>query len=356
MIKILHSADWHMDAPLRAFTPEQRRYLRERMLRLPGQIADLCIREGCDVCLLAGDVFDGPYTREGYEAVYRALERMEIPVFIAPGNHDPYTLNSPWNREIWPENVRIFTKQEPCSFRIPHLDCRVYGAAFTAAEAPGLLAGFQARCGERHALLVLHGDPTSAASPYNPVTAAQIRDAGVDYAALGHIHAGGRFAAGGAVCAWPGCPMGRGWDETGIKGVLVVDLDEGAEIRFCPLEVPRFYDMDVPVGRDPAAAVAAVLPGGGSRDFYRIHLMGERADKEADLPDSFPGYPNLTIVDERICTASLAEEEDLDGFRGNYFRFLREAATEQPPETVRILELAEKISRQILSGREVELP
>ena len=105
MIKILHTADWHIDAPLRNFTDLQRRELRSSLLEMPGKIADLCLREGCDLVLLAGDIFDGPYSREGYEAVYRALERMEVPVFVAPGNHDPYREVSPWVRERWPDNV-----------------------------------------------------------------------------------------------------------------------------------------------------------------------------------------------------------------------------------------------------------
>ena len=45
MITVLHTADWHIDAPLRNFTEHQRRELRSAMLSLPGQIADLCRRE-----------------------------------------------------------------------------------------------------------------------------------------------------------------------------------------------------------------------------------------------------------------------------------------------------------------------
>ena len=137
MIKILHTADWHIDAPLRNFTDLQRRELRSSLLEMPGKIADLCLREGCDLVLLAGDIFDGPYSREGYEAVYRALERMEVPVFVAPGNHDPYRDLSPWVREPWPENVYIFKRQEISSYAIRELDCRVYGAAFTESRCPG---------------------------------------------------------------------------------------------------------------------------------------------------------------------------------------------------------------------------
>ena len=41
MIRILHTADWHIDAPLRSFTDHQRRELRASLLELPGMINDL---------------------------------------------------------------------------------------------------------------------------------------------------------------------------------------------------------------------------------------------------------------------------------------------------------------------------
>ena len=121
MIKILHSADWHMDAPLRQFPTGQRSFLRKKLLSLPGLIADVCLREGCDLVLLAGDIFDSnTYTAEGVEAVRRALEQMAVPVFIAPGNHDYYGANSVWERENWPSNVYLFKKQELSAYREPY--------------------------------------------------------------------------------------------------------------------------------------------------------------------------------------------------------------------------------------------
>ena len=357
MIRILHTADWHIDAPLREFTDLQRRELRASLLEVPGKIADVCRREGCDLCLIAGDVFDGPYTREGYEAVYRALQRMEVPVFIAPGNHDPYREGSAWVREPWPDNVYLFRRPEISSFTIAELDFRVYGAAFTAMECPPLLTDFRAECAERYALLVLHGDPTNPASPYNPVTAAQLREAGVDYAALGHIHVQGRFEAGAGICAWPGCPMGRGFDETLTKGVLIADLDETVQLRFLPLDVPRFFEYTLDLSGDPVSAVESLLPPGGSRDYYRIRLTGEMSPGAMDyLPERFLDYPNLTILDDTIPPGDLWEYAGEDTLAGLFFHILQEGTRDADPATAERLELAARIGRKILEGREVELP
>ncbi len=357
MIRVLHTADWHIDAPMRDFTAQQRRELRAAMLEVPGKIADIAAREGCDLCLIAGDVFDGGYTREGYEAVYRALERMEIPVFIAPGNHDPYRSGSPWVEQSWPENVYLFQSQSLAAYEVEGLDCIVYGAAFTSADCPGLLEGFRAEGSQRYALMVLHGDPTNQSSPYNPITAAQVREAGLDYVALGHIHAPGRFGAGAGMCAWPGCPMGHGYDETGTKGVLVAELEEAINIRFLPLEGPRFFDHTVAAGEDPLGALEAVLPAGGSRDHIRIRLTGEvREGALEGLAERFVLWPNLRLLDETVPRGDLWEVAGADSLAGLFFRILRDAAAEADPETAERLELAAKLSRSILEGREVLLP
>ena len=357
MLKILHSADWHRDAPLRGFTREQARLLRRQMLTLPDRIADIAIREGCDLMLLSGDLFDGEYSRESCEAVYRALDRVEIPVFIAPGNHDCYSEKSPWFREIWPGNVHIFKHQAISSVRLDALDCRVYGGAFTGPECPSLLEGFRAVGKDRWALMVLHGDPSAADSPYCPVTAAQVREAGLDYVALGHIHAAGRFGAGAGMCAWPGCPQGRGYDETGLKGVLIAELDQTANVRFIPLDGPRFYDLETEAGDDPVGAVERLLPAEGTEDFYRIHLTGEVRGNVMDrLRGRFENYPNLKLLDQTVPAGDLWETGGEDSLEGIYFRILRDACQDQDAGTVEALELAARISRQILQGREVELP
>lgn len=358
MIKVLHSADWHMDAPLRSFSPDQRIALRREMLALPGRIAEICIREGCDLVLLSGDIFDGfSSTPESISAVRNALIRMAVPVFVAPGNHDYFCERSPWAREDWPGNVFVFPRPQLASYRLPELDCRVYGAGFNSSECAGILEGFQADCGERYALMVLHGDPTAADSPYCPVTGAQARDSGLDYLALGHIHAAGRFGAGAGMCAWPGCPMGHGFDETGVKGVLIAELEEDTTLRFVPVEGPRFYDLTAAAGEDPVGAVEQVLPGVGSEDHYRVRLTGEAPAFDAEaISRRFSRFPNLTILDETVRVAPLWEKAETDSLEGMYFRILRDAMLSATGEEREDLELAAKLSRSILQGQEVVLP
>ena len=58
MMKILHSADWHLDAPMSGKTEEQARFLRQELSKIPEKIATLAQTDHCDLMLLAGDLFD----------------------------------------------------------------------------------------------------------------------------------------------------------------------------------------------------------------------------------------------------------------------------------------------------------
>lgn len=357
MIKILHAADLHLDAPFTGRTPAQAAFLRSRLLGLPDKIAQLCRGEGCDLVLLAGDLFDGPASRESIATLKTALEEMQVPVFISPGNHDFCGPASPWRTEAWPKNVHIFTREAIESVPLEALNCRIYGAGYQKMDCAGLLENFRITGDERYHIGVFHGDPTQPNSPYCPITADQVRNSQLNYLALGHIHKGGSFETGPTLCAWPGCPMGRGYDETGPKGVLITGVGQPCQTEFVPLDTPRFFDETVDAGADPAAALAGVLSASGSTDFYRVTFTGP--SEPIDLPAltaQFPQFPNLELRDRTVAQRDPWEVTGNDSLEGMLFRNLKNALEGQDPQTQNRVQLAARIARQLLDGQEVQLP
>lgn len=356
-LKILHTADWHMDSPFAQFSPEQQDFLQREQRKIPGMIAELVKRENCDLVLLSGDVFDSVTCRRSAGIVKDALKACGVPVIIAPGNHDYLTTGSPWLEESWPENVYIFTAGLS-SIALPQLNCRIYGAGYRTAECPGLLEGFRADGLERYKLAVLHSDPMRMKSPYCPVTAAQVRDSGLHYLALGHIHKAGSFRTPGTLCAWPGAPMGRGYDETRDKGVYIVELEEHAEIRFVPLDTIRFYDLEVDTDNQ---SLEDVLPAADNEHFYRVTLTGSGEDALWQLQERYRGMPNLEFIDHREESGDLWDTIREDTLEGAYFRLLWEKLEQTGEdqddltEEARRIYLAAEISKKILEGKEVAL-
>jgi DNA repair exonuclease SbcCD nuclease subunit len=350
-LRILHSADWHMDSPFGLFRPEQQDFLMREQRKIPGKIAELCRRENCDLVLLSGDIFENPTSRRSVGVVREALRDCGVPVIIAPGNHDYHTTGSPWLEERWPENVFIFPPGIS-SIALPQLDCRIYGSGYRSAECPGLLEDFRAEGTERYLLAVLHADPMRMRSPYCPITAAQVRDSGLHYLALGHIHKAGSFHAPGTLCAWPGTPMGRGYDETREKGVYIVDLDEKAEIRFVGLDTPQFHEEEVDTDKQ---SLDEVLPAADNQHFYRVTLTGSSGEPIWRLKERYRGMPNLEFIDRREEKADLWDRAGEDTLEGTYFRLLREKLDRAELEEAEVFRLAAEISRRILDGKEVAL-
>lgn len=357
-MKILHCADWHLDAPMSGYGEEQTLALRRHLRKIPERIVNLCLAESCDLLLLSGDLFDGKPSADTVRLVKNALERVKIPVVITPGNHDFCAADSPYLSADWPANVHIFTK--PCmeSFALPALDCRIYGAGYDAMDCPGLLQGFHTEGSEQWHIGVLHAEADTPSSHYCPVTKLQIKESGLDYLALGHIHKAGSLRSGDTLCAWPGCPMGKGYDETGEKGVLLVELDETVSVQFRTLDTPRFYDETLEAGIDPIGSAAALLPPLATTDCYRITFTGYSTPIDlAAVAAAFPHIPYLELRDRTLPETDLWYGLGEDTLEGLYFQLLHDGIenTESPTLKQQLL-LAAKLSRRILDGQEVVLP
>lgn len=347
-MKILHSADWHLDSPISGKTPAQTELLKSALMSVPQKVAQLA--SGCDAVLLSGDLFDGAYTQQSLRALQNAVEEMAVPVFLAAGNHDHLGSASPWQTAQFPGNLHIFAAGQMQSVSVPELSLRVYGASFSSQNAGAMLAGFHADCEEKYAVAVLHGDPVNALSPYCPISRMQVQSSGLDYLALGHIHAADQFWAGKTLCAWPGCPMGRGYDETGEKGVLIVTLDGSVQTEFIPIDTGiRFFDFSC-----APDALDSLLPAVGNDNFYRVTLTGECDGFDAG--DKYARFPNLTLRDHTVPPLDLWANAGQDTPEGVYFRMLREAMDGQDAKTQERIRLAAKLSKQLLLGQEVSLP
>ena len=333
MLKLIHGADFHLDAPFAALSPEQARVRRAEQRQLLSRLADLAETEGADLVLLSGDLLDGGETyQETVEALSRTLGQMKVPVFIAPGNHDPYGPRSVYAGMAWPDNVHIFTSVQPEGVELPELNCVVHGAAFTTPQADrSPLMGFSVPRDGRIHLMALHGD-VAGQGRYGPIDPADIAASGLTYLALGHIHAcSGLQKAGDTWWAYPGCPEGRGFDETGEKGVLAVTVeDEGTvSARFVPLAGRRYEIVEADVtGKDSAeAALRAVLPASPTGDCCRILLTGQRSFETPDLAAltalAEPLYFSVTVRDDTRPLRDLWDRAGEDSLTGLVLRGLK---------------------------------
>ena len=358
MIKLLHAADLHLDSPFSGLSPEQAAARRKEQRELPAKLAELCRIHGCDALLLAGDVFDGESVApETVEALLAAFAACPCPVLLAPGNHDPLSAASPYRTERWPVNVHIFASRAISPVELPEQHCRVFGAGFESAYESGLLGGFSAPQDGWVNVMVLHGDALNPNSPYNAVTKEQIAASGLRYLALGHIHqASGLLRAGHTAYAWPGCAMGRGFDELGQKGAYLGEVsDSGVRLDFLPLHGRSYEILRVEAGDDALAAVTAALPEDTQNDIYRVILTGEAEPVEtAALQAALaPRFYALTIRDETRPRRALWEGAEEDTLRGLFLQALKAQYDAAENESDRhMIALAARCGCAAMDGRE----
>ena len=270
----------------------------------------------------------------------------KYPVFVAPGNHDFYAPMSPYAHIAFPENVHIFTDTEPRPVMLPEHNCVVWGAAFLSERQAPPLRGFSVSDPEAINIMVCHGDTEMPDSRYGSISAEDIERSGLDYLALGHIHSfSGIRSAGRTVWAYPGCPLGRGFDEIGEKGLIRGTVSkQGCELEFLPLPERRYVTARVDISgcADIACAVRAALPPDAVENIYRVTLEGEwderlRADElQKQLEGSFW---HLELRDATCLKKDVWAQAAEDTLKGNFLRILKSRydSSDSPEEKEKIV-------------------
>ncbi len=355
MLKIIHGADFHLDSPFSGLTPKRAAQRRGEQRELLERLAELARKKGAGLVLLAGDLLDSERVfPETAQALSKALASIPCPVFIAPGNHDPYTDRSIWTALNWPDNVHIFRSHDLERVDLP--GCTLWGRAFTGAhQETSPLEGLAVPSDGKLHLAVLHGC-VGERNGYGPISPAEIAASGLDYLALGHIHQGsGLNREGNTFWAYPGCPEGRGFDELGDKGVLYVEAEPGqVKSQFVSLAKRRYEiitaDVTGPAG--PLAAILEALPGRTSDLICRLILTGEGpAPDLVNLEQTLaPEFYGLTLVDRTRLPRDLWARREEDTLTGLFLRTMWEKCQAEPDNQA--LQLAARYGLAALEGGE----
>lgn len=331
-LRLFHAADLHLDSGFEYLPPEAANIRREGQRELMERIARTAQDMGAQALVLSGDVFESDSVSAETRRVFcRALGGLDMPVFVAPGNHDPYTTSSVWARMELPENVKVFRGEEITCLEYPELNARFWGAGFINTFCPPLLRDFAPpeKIEGIFDVMALHGDLSAGITDYCPITRAELEVCGMDYVALGHIHSGSPLQmAGRTAFAYPGCAEGRGYDELGAKGGLFVTLSpEGVRAQFVPLGAVRYeiFELNLSDSNIPEAINQLTIEL-TDKDYCRIILKGE-IEAALDLPvlrKSLEGrFAELQLRDETVLKRDTWAQMGQDSLTGLFLQKLK---------------------------------
>ena len=273
LLKIIHTADLHLDSRLETNLDSSKAKKRRRELILSFEnIVGYARREKVRLFIIAGDMFDHKkVTPDTVKTVASIIsDASEIDFLILLGNHDE---NNPFsNIPELPSNLKIFSdiweyhnydNVTVAGIQISELNKNVIYSSLSLSP-------------ERYNIAVLHGDIQ------NEISLSSLKGKNIDYLALGHIHehSEGILDERGKY-AYCGCPESRGFDESGIKGFYLLDT-ESREAQFISgFSVRNMFEIEVDIsgkndyGEIKSAVSCALIENGVKEgDMVKIVLTG----------------------------------------------------------------------------------
>jgi DNA repair protein SbcD/Mre11 len=380
MIRLLHLADLHLGAePTYLGDLANKRSLdySQAFRKAVDYAVDLSNR--IDGLLIAGDLFDRPCPpREIYNlaaAELRRLKQAGVPVVLVPGNHD--ALGYPHSAYADPAcSIRQLVHFVDCpnpghvaTLSLRGNSVHFYGMAWDCFRSHPPFDTFQAVSEEGYHVAVLHGtlDGGRYAELYDrdvPLQLAKLGQSGMDYVALGHVHAFQHHIAGQVSVVYPGTLEGRRFTsaEEGERYLVTVTLEKGREPvvekqrwNTRTMQSSRLdLDHETVENEEQLASLIRNRYGGGDR-LLRLELRGTSpfiidADsiKSKLMSDFF--WLNLQDNTDLFESGTVASWAGEDTIRGLYVRRLQQQLTEtSDTDQQRTVEMALKLGIQALS-------
>ena len=282
-MKILHTSDLHIGSPLTSrLSQDKVRQRKGELLANFERMIEEAVYQRVAVFIIAGDLFDTDrITKSNAERVLGAMARHPSLDFLyLTGNHEKNALIE--SGVALPDNLKLFG-DEWTYFDYGEV-CIVGRSEIKEGMFKELDLDYA-----RTNIAVLHGALADGKSGGENIGRRELEGKSIDYLALGHYHSYSEeriFDTGVAVYA--GTPEGRGFDEVGEKGFVLIEADgRSARHSFRPFAKRRLRIIDVDLGGASSRAdvdmrVDKALGGVPHTDLVRLRLVGKRS------PELFP--------------------------------------------------------------------
>ena len=354
MLKLIHCADVHLGSKMESKLPKQKAEERRGEVRKTfHRMVEYAKKEGVRAILLSGDVFDSdrPIKRDK-EFFYDVVKgNPEIDFLYLRGNHDgkeSYT-------EEGIENLKTFSDEWT---GYSYDGVYICGLELAKENAMSLYTTLKLNK-DKINVVMLHGQ-TAATSGADKINPAKLADKNIDYLALGHIHSysenklddRGRYA-------FSGCLEGRGFDEIGQKGFVLIEIENGVKTTFIPFAERTIEEYEVNIsgtenGYGAYQAIKAQVKFKPT-DLYRLRLVGEISYESENLAEDVERLLGgecyfVSVKNDTLRKIDPAEYEGDLSLRGEFVRSVM-ARTDISGERKRQIVT---LGLKALSGQEVD--
>lgn len=256
-LRFIHCGDLHLGSPFHDIAKVDERWQRivgKAPMRAFQKIVQIAIDKKVHAVLITGDIYtsaDHNLTAQlDYVRLLHKLAQNDIEVFMVTGNHDPLEA---WKAKIpFPPNVHLFGSETVEKFPLVvdgETVATVYGQSYAKSEQRDNLAWKFSRSSEDHyAIGMLHTQVGSTQSTYAPCTLTDLKETGMDYWALGHVHAH-QILCEKPYIIYAGNPQGLDVTETGPRGCYYVEVGPygTTDVTFMDTSIVRWETIDISI-------------------------------------------------------------------------------------------------------------
>lgn len=215
-MKIIHTADIHLDSPLSQVKDSASR--RYELLQALSNMSEYANNNNVSAIIVAGDLFDSEYATDSTIAgVAQIVNRSKATWFVLQGNHGS---SSPYVKlkkavpqiNLFGDDWSLFNldKVTICGRELGLNDVAQYDNLVLDQT--------------RYNIVVLHGDVDD--DSYGLVDCKTLAKKHANYIALGHRHTFAQYGVNGAKACYCGALEARGFDEPDKTGFVVIDTDK----------------------------------------------------------------------------------------------------------------------------------
>ena len=283
-MKFIHLADMHFDTPFTnlSLKGDFGRIRRMDQREVFKKIIDYTKENKIEYLFIAGDLYEHNYIRKStIEYINELFKQIpETKIFITPGNHDPYIINSMYRNFELSENVKIFTSKIE---KVETNYANIYGVGFEdfyceKTDIENIILDDKNKIN----ILIAHGSINASDKlqlQYNPINKNKLKLIGFDYVALGHIHKLDYNSEQNQNIVYQGSTISMGFDELGKHGFIVGNIEKDKlEIAFIPADNREFkeFEFDITNINDEEELIEKINNTQfDDNKFYKIILVGK---------------------------------------------------------------------------------
>lgn len=371
-MRIIHCADIHLDSQMTANLDKEK--AKERKLEILDtflKMIEYACNNNVDAVIIAGDLFDTKtFSARTRNSVIDAISsHSNIDFYYLKGNHGGGDHFIEVIKEK-PDNLHLFEKKWKKYNLFEHEGRRITlsGIELSYDNMNTVYSSLLLDPRDFN-IVTMHGQitPYQVKGSSDTISLSDLRNKNINYLALGHVHEyqEGDLPLRGKYC-YCGCLEGRGFDECGKHGFVVLDIDEDdfvCKTEFIDIAKRHLYEIPVDISNcktntDIRARIDAALESHqiDTDDLLKIVLIGEievECEKNIEyLAKNFMDRFYFVKIKDKTQIAVDYNDYEFDAsLKGEFVRIVKGDASLSEEEKAEII----RCGFQALNGEDIEL-